>query len=306
VRTSGSNDLRAFVAVAEQGSFSKAAERLGLSPSSLSQTIRLFEERLGVRLLHRTTRSVALTEAGERLLRRVRPALAELEAALADVGTFRDRPAGVVRVRCLRLAFRTYVEPILPAFHETYPDIKLDILVDDAVVDLVSAGFDVGFTLGEVIEKDMVGVGLGGDMRQIAVASPDYIARHGRPETPRDLHGHKCLRWRWPGRTAPYNWEFCKDGTWFEVEVDGPLILSEQKMTIDAAVKGLGIAFWVEHELKPQIDAGQLVPMLEEWSAVFPGFYICYPQQRQMAPALRAFIDFTRAAAVKKPGACPS
>lgn len=297
MRASGTTDLRAFVAVAEQSSFSKAAEQLGLSPSSLSQIIRTLEERLGVRLLHRTTRSVALTEAGERLLRRVRPALDELDAALTDVGQFRDRPAGMVRVRCLRHAFRTYVQPILAPFHEAYPDIKLDILVDDTIVDLVASGFDVGFTLGEVLERDMVGVRLGGDMRQIAVASPDYIVRFGRPETPKDLHAHKCLRWRWPGRTTPYNWEFFQDGAWFEVEVDGPLILSEHPMTIDAAIKGMGIAFWIEHELRPLIEQGTLVPLLEDYSAPFPGFYICYPQQRQMAPALRAFIDFVKASA---------
>jgi DNA-binding transcriptional LysR family regulator len=300
MRPSGHSDLRAFVAVAEQGSFSKAAEKLGISPSSLSQIIRTFEERLGVRLLHRTTRSVALTEAGQRLLLRVRPALAELDAALTDVGQFRDRPAGMVRVRCLRHAFRSHVEPILAAFHETYPDIKLDILVDDAIVDLVASGFDVGFTLGEVLEKDMVGVRLGGDMRQIAVASPGYIARYGRPETPKDLHAHKCLRWRWPGRTTPYNWEFFKDGAWFEVEVDGPLILSEHPMTVEAAVKGMGIAFWVEDELRPLIEEGKLVPLLEDYAAPFPGFYICYPRQRQMAPALRAFIDFVKANAAKR------
>jgi DNA-binding transcriptional LysR family regulator len=300
MRTNGNTDLRAFVAVAEQGSFSKAAEVLGLSPSSLSQVIRTFEERLGVRLLHRTTRSVSLTEAGERLLLRTRPALAELDAALMDVSHFRDRPAGIVRVRCLRIAFRTFVDPILAEFHETHPEIKLDILVDDAVTDLVAGGFDVGFTLGEVIEKDLVGIKLGGDMRQIAVATPDYIAKHGRPQTPRDLLSHKCLRWRWPGRTTPYNWEFFKDGAWFEVEVDGPLVLSEQTMAVDAALKGMGIAFWVEHELRPLIEAGKLVPLLEEWSGEFPGLYICYPQQRQMAPALRAFIDFVKNSAAKR------
>jgi Transcriptional regulator len=298
MRASGNTDLRAFVAVAEQGSFSKAAEQLGLSPSSLSQIIRTFEERLGVRLLHRTTRSVALTDAGERLLLRARPALAELDAALDDVGRLRARPAGVVRVRCLRAAFRTYVAPNLVVFREAYPDVTLDILVDDAVADLVASGFDVGFTLGEVIEKDMVAVRLGGDIRQIAVASPAYIARHGRPETPKDLLSHACIRWRWPGRTTPYNWEFFADGAWFEVDVKGPLVLSEQSMTIDAAVDGIGIAFWMEHELRPLIAKGLLVPLLEDWSAPFPGFYICYPQQRQMAPALRAFIDFIKAKAI--------
>lgn len=300
MRGNGNTDLRAFIAVAEQGSFSKAAEQLGLSPSSLSQIIRSFEARLGVRLLHRTTRSVALTTAGERLLLRVRPALAELDAALDDVGQLGARPAGTVRVRCLRAAFRTYVGPNLAAFHEACPDIVLDVLVDDAVVDLVAAGFDVGFTLGEVIEKDMVAIPLGGDIRQIAVASPAYIARHGRPETPKDLLSHRCVRWRWPGRTIPYRWEFFADGAWVEVDVKGPLVLSEQSMTIDAAVDGIGIAFWMEHELRPLIEKGLLVPLLEGWSAPFPGFSICYPQQRQMAPALRAFIDFIKEKAAER------
>jgi DNA-binding transcriptional LysR family regulator len=295
MRSSGNADLRAFIAVAELGSFTRAAEQLGLAPSSLSQTIRGFEERLGVRLLHRTTRSVSLTDAGERLLLRARPALAELDAALDDIGHLRDRPAGVVRVRCLRAVYRRHIEPILAGFHRSYPDITLDILVDDAVVDLVASGFDVGFTLGEVVERDMVALRLGGDLRQIAVASPDYIARHGRPETPKDLLSHRCIRWRWPGRIAPYNWEFFVDGAWMEVEVNGPLVLSDQRLTIEAAVHGIGIAFWIEHELRPLIADGTLVPLLEDYCAPFPGFFLCYPQQRQMAPALRAFIDAVKA-----------
>lgn len=295
MRSSGNADLRAFIAVAELGSFTRAAEQLGLAPSSLSQTIRGFEERLGVRLLHRTTRSVSLTDAGERLLLRARPALAELDAALDDIGHLRDRPAGVVRVRCLRAVYRRHIEPILAGFHRSYPDITLDILVDDAIVDLVASGFDVGFTLGEVVERDMVALRLGGDLRQIAVASPDYVACHGRPESPKDLLSHRCIRWRWPGRIAPYNWEFFVDGTWMEVEVNGPLVLSDQRLTIDAAVQGIGIAFWIEHELRPLIAEGKLVPLLEDYCAPFPGFFLCYPQQRQMAPALRAFIDAVKA-----------
>ena len=295
MRLTGNSELRAFVAVAEQGNFSKAAEQLRLSPSSLSQIIRVFEERLGVRLLQRTTRSVSLTEAGKRLLVRVRPALGEIDAALHDVGQFRSRPAGLVRLRCLRLAYRLFVAPILPSFHRAYPDVKLDILVDDAVVDLVAAGFDVGFTLGEVVEKDMIGIRVSGDLRQLAVASPDYVATHGRPASPKDLVNHQCILWRWPGTTTPYNWEFFENGRWLEVEVNGPLILSEQQMTIDAALNGLGIAFWVEQSVRSHIDDGRLVPLLEDYSPSFAGLYITYPQQRQMAPALRAFLDFVKA-----------
>ncbi|HEX2524784.1 MAG TPA: LysR family transcriptional regulator [Geminicoccus sp.] len=293
-RGSGASDLRAFVAVAELGSFSRAAEQLGIAPSSISQTIRNLEARLGIRLLQRTTRSVALTEAGQQLLLRVRPALAELDAALADVGQLRTRPAGMVRVRCLKHAYQRHVGPILAAFHAAYPEIKLDITVDDAIVDLVPGGYDVGFTLGEVLEKDMVAVRVGGELRQIAVASPDYLARYGTPMSPKDLHDHRCIRWRWPGNTMPYNWEFCRDGAWFEVEVDGPLIVSEQRLAVEAAMDGVGIAFWAEDMMRPLIKQGRLVALLEDWSASFPGFYLCYPQQRQMAPALRAFIDFVK------------
>ena len=270
-----------------------------MAPSSLSQAIRNFEERLGIRLLQRTTRSVALTEAGRRLLLRVRPALEELDAALADVGQLRDRPAGIVRVRCLRHAYHRHVGPILAGFHAAFPEVRLDITIDDAVVDLVAGGYDVGFTLGEVIEKDMVAVRIGGDLRQIAVASPAYIERHGRPETPKDLHAHHCVRWRWPGNTAPYNWEFFKDVP-VRGRGHGPLIVSEQRLAIEAAVDGIGIAFWVEDMLRPLIEQGRLVGLLEEWSAPFPGFYLCYPQQRQMAPALRAFIDFVREQATSR------
>jgi DNA-binding transcriptional LysR family regulator len=287
-------DLRAFVAVAELGSFSRAAEQLGLAPSSLSQTIRNLEERLGIRLLQRTTRSVALTEAGQLLFQRVRPALAEMDAALADVGQLRASPAGIIRVRCLKHAYARHVGPHLAAFHEAYPDIKLDITVDDEIVDLVAEGYDVGFTLGEVIEKDMVAVRIGGQLRQIAVGSPAYLAQHGTPATPQDLHRHRCIRWRWPGNKLPYRWEFCRDGHWFEAEVDGPLILSDHLLTVEAALDGVGIAFWVEDMMRPYIKAGRLVPVLEEWSAPFEGFFLCYPQQRQMAPALRAFIDFLK------------
>jgi len=299
MRLRGNTDLRAFVAVAELSSFSKAAEELGLSPSSLSQMIRAFEERIGVRLLRRTTRSVGLTDAGERLLLRAKPALNEIDAALADIAHLRDQPAGVLRVRCLRLAFGLFVEPILPAFHAAYPEVRLDILVDDTIVDLVASGFDVGFTLGEVIEKDMIAIRIGSEIRQIAVASPEYIAQHGLPNTPKDLLHHKCLLWRWPGHTMPYNWEFFADDSWFEVEVKGPIIFSEQQMTIDAALKHMGIAFWVEQKVRPLINEGRLVPLLESYSKPFPGLYICYPQQRQMAPSLRAFIDFVKASAVE-------
>src|SRR5262245_50603039 len=217
------NQLRAFVAVGELLSFSRAAEALGVSPSALSQLVRGFEERVGVRLLNRTTRSVALTEAGETLFRRVGPAVSELGAAIGQVRRTRERPSGTVRVHAFHSAAVRYIDPILPGFAERYPDVVLDITLDDEVVDVVAAGFDAAIRIGEVIERDLVAVRIGPDLKQIAVASPDYLAKHGRPEHPRDLVNHRCVRWRWSGTTTPYAWEFFEKGSWFSVTVDGPL-----------------------------------------------------------------------------------
>jgi DNA-binding transcriptional LysR family regulator len=289
------NQLRAFVAVGELLSFTRAAESLGVSPSALSQMVRGFEERGGVRLLNRTTRSVALTHAGENLFRRVRPAVSELGDALGQVRQYRERPAGVVRVHAFRSAARTYIEPILPAFTQAYPDVVLNLTLDDEVVDVVAGGFDVAIRIGEVIERDMVVAALGKELRQVAVASPDYLALHGCPEHPRDLVRHRCIQWRWPGRVTPYAWEFFENGSWFEVVVAGPLIVNDKEMANRLALQGLGIGFAVEETVADHIAAGRLKPLLERWSAPFPGYFLCYPQQRPMAPALRAFIDAVRA-----------
>ena len=292
------NQLRAFVAVGECLSFSRAAEQLAVSPSALSQMLRGFEERIGVRLLNRTTRSVALTDAGENLLRRVRPAVSELGDAVGQVRRYRERPAGVVRIHAFRSAARTYVEPILPAFAEAYPDVVLNLTLDDEVVDVVAGGFDVAIRIGEVIEKDMVVAPLGEELRQVAVASPNYLAQHGSPEHPRDLVRHRCIQWRWPGRATPYAWEFFANGSWFEVVVAGPVIVNDKEMAVRLALQGIGIAIAVEETVAEYIAAGRLAPLLERWSAPFPGYFLCYPQQRQMAPALRAFIDAVRRGAV--------
>lgn len=291
------NQLRAFVAVGELLSFSRAAEALAVSPSALSQMVRGFEERVGIRLLNRTTRSVALTDAGQNLFRRVRPAVAELGEAIGQIRLYRERPAGTVRIHTFRSAAETYIEPILPAFTREFPDVVLDIALDDEVVDVVAGGFDAAIRIGEVIERDMVAVRLGPDLRQIAVAAPAYLAGHGRPEHPRDLVDHVCVRWRWPGHMTPYAWEFFEDGSWFEVAVDGPLISNDKEFALRATLAGLGIGFVVEGTAAGHIEAGRLVPLLESWSAPFPGHFLCYPQQRQMAPALRAFIDAVRARA---------
>ena len=289
--TSDFGQLRAFIAVAEALNFSRAAEKLGVSSSALSQLVRSLEERVGVRLLHRNTRNVSLTEAGDRLLQRVRPAVEELSAAIGQTSHLREQPIGQVRIHCFRTAAEVYVRPILKSFHETYPDVVLDITVDDEVVDLVAGRFDAAIRIGEVIEKDMVAMRLGPDLRQVAVASPDYLARRGTPQHPRDLVSHACIGWRWPGHERPYKWEFQENGQWFEVAVEGPIIANSKEFCLQAAVDGLGIAFPTEQLSSSYVAAGQLVRLLEPWSAPFPGFYLCFPARRQMAPPLRAFID---------------
>lgn len=299
------NQLRAFVAVGESLSFSRAAEALGVSPSALSQMVRGFEERVGVRLLNRTTRSVSLTDAGENLLRRVRPAVSELGDAVGQARRCGDRPAGIVRVHAFRSAAEKHIEPMLPGFVQAYPDVVLDITFDDAVVDVVAGGFDAAIRIGEVIERDLIAVRLGPELRHIAVAAPSYLAAHGRPEHPRDLVNHRCIRWRWPGHVMPYAWEFFADGAWFEVAVDGPLIVNDKGMGVRAALQGIGIGFPIEEAVRDDIAAGRLVPLLERWSAPFPGLFLCYPRQRQMAPALRAFIDAVRNPAFSREAGVP-
>jgi DNA-binding transcriptional LysR family regulator len=287
-------ELRAFATVAAEGNFARAAAQLRMSPSTLSQVIRGLEERLGVRLLNRTTRSTSLTDAGSRLLGRFRPAMEEMDAAVEDVSNLGRAPSGNVRLYLPRVAATSLVEPHLGRFHATYPDIVLEMVINDAVTNIVNAGYDVGITLGELLEKDMVAVRLGGNIRQMAVASPDYIKRHGRPKTPADLHQHRCINWRKPGSGKIYAWEFQVDGHWISVAVDGPLIVSHRDTALQAAAQGAGIAFayWSDHWLKPLIDSGQLVPLLEDFSPAFPGWFLYYPRQRYAAAAVRALIDF--------------
>jgi DNA-binding transcriptional LysR family regulator len=292
--TSDFSQLRAFVAVAEALNFSRAAEKLGVSSSALSQMVRGLEERVGVRLLHRSTRSVSLTEAGEQLFQRVRPAVQELAAAIGQTSELRARPAGIVRIHCFRSAGDLLLRPLLRPFHDAYPDVVLDITLDDEVVDIVAGGYDAAIRIGEVIDQDMVAIKLGPDLRQIAVASPDYLAKHGTPQHPRDLTSHRCIGWRWPGHQTPYKWEFLENGKWFEVAVEGPVISNLKDFGLQAAIDGLGIAFASEQLIAPHVAAGQLVPLLEPWSAPFPGYYLCYPAQRQMALPLRAFIESVR------------
>lgn len=287
-------ELRAFVTVVAHGNFARAAAELGVSASALSRTIRELETRLGVRLLNRTTRSLSLTDAGERLHTRFKPAMMEMQSAVQDAVSSRDRPAGMLRVHVPNAPAAAFLEPVLGPFHAAYPDIVLDVTTEDSVPNIVEAGYDVGVRLGESLEADMVAVKLGGEQREIVVASPDYIARHGRPEEPADLLRHRCINWRQPGSPGLHKWQFVKNGRWFSVAVSGPLVVSHRGMAVTAAVQGVGLAFRAEGLLRSLIDQGKLVPLLEEWCGTFPGWYLCYPKQRYTSPSVRAFVDFLR------------
>jgi len=292
MRGSDYAELRAFAAIVEHGSFARAANHLRVSPSALSQTIRELETRLGMRLLNRTTRSVAPSEAGARLLARLTPALADLEAAIEEMQALRDQPSGLLRINSTRLAVVDHLAPLVGPFLNAFPDITLDLVIEDRLVDIVAARFDAGIRLGEKVEKDMIAVRIGGDLQLICVASPTYIERHGKPKTPRELQAHRCINSRWPTDGSLYRWEFERGEEKLEAAVHGPLIANEPDLVLAACVAGVGIAYAFEHRVREEIAAGRLVHLLKDWTPPFPGFYLYYPGRRQMPPALRAFIDF--------------
>lgn len=283
--------LRAFVAVVEFQGFAPAAARLGLSGSALSQTIRQLETRLGVRLLNRTTRSVATTAAGERLYSRIVPMMQEMDAAVAETVATTGRAAGPLRINTPRLAATRLIAPRLASFHRNHPDVVLDIVIDDGLTDIVAGRFDAGIRIGERLEKDMIAVRLTPDMEMMAVASPDYLARRGEPKTPADLHNHSCINWRYPGSGNVYRWELERDGKAFEMAVDGPLIGSGADIVLEGALQGLGIVYIPDDRIPGWIAEGRLKRVLADWSPRFPGLFLYYPSKRQMQPALRAFID---------------
>jgi DNA-binding transcriptional LysR family regulator len=301
-------ELSAFVAVAEHRSFTKAAAQLGVSPPTLSQAVRSFEERLGVRLLNRTTRSVALTEAGERLLADTQPVLDGIDKAIEAVNSFRDKPIGTLRLSMPRTVFVRLVAPLLPQFLLKFPEIKLEVNVDDTHSDIVDRRFDAGIRLGERIEKDMIAVRLLDRFRFFAVASPAYLERHPAPATLEDLQAHNCvrLRWDWDGSIHP--WVFENAGRRVEVPVSGSLILNDLYLVLNAVLDGIGIGYIGEYLISTQIAEGQLVPLLGDWCGHMSGVYLYYPSRRQVPAPLRAFIDFMRtqshfvdAARLKKP-----
>jgi DNA-binding transcriptional LysR family regulator len=285
-------DLRAFAAIVEHGSFAKAAAHLGVSPSALSQTIRGLETRLGVRLLNRTTRSVAPSEAGTRLLERLLPAMTEFDAAVADVKATRGTPSGLLRINCPRTAAIHVLGPLIAPFLKACPEVTLDVVIEERLVDIVAQRFDAGIRLGEKVEQDMVAVKLGGELEMLVVGSPDYLAEHGKPKSPRELKAHRCINTRWPTDGSLYRWEFERGTEELEAAVTGPLIVNEPELAVQAAVDGVGLAYLFRYQIASQLAAGKLVAILKDWTPPFPGFYLYYPGRRQMPPALRAFVDF--------------
>ncbi|NUO77054.1 MAG: LysR family transcriptional regulator [Lysobacter sp.] len=282
----------AFARVARLGSFTRAAAELDVSPSALSQTVRGLEERLGVRLLNRTTRRVGLTEHGARFLAQVTPGLEQIDAAFDDLDAVRDRPTGRLRINAGRIAVRTLIAPRLPQFLARYPDVQVEVFADDTLADLVAGGFDAGIRLGETLARDMVAQPLGGPQRLLVVGSPEYFARHGRPRVPEDLIGHDCIRQRLPGSGRMLPWEFTRDGVDFEVDVRGRLIFNDSSLAVEPVADGLGLAQLFETVAAQDLAAGRLEPVLTEYTPPFPGFYLYYPARRQLAPKLRAFVDF--------------
>ncbi|WP_104665941.1 LysR family transcriptional regulator [Ensifer adhaerens] len=288
------NAISVFMAVAEARSFRAAAEHLGVTRSAVSQSLRRLEDRLGVALVQRTTRSVSLTEAGAQLYQRVAPALQEVGLAL-DATADRDMaPTGLLRLAVSSIAERFIAGPLLASFAAAYPTIEIDVTVTDEEFDIVAQGYDAGVRLGEVIEQDMIAVPVSAEQRQTAVAAPSYIERFGKPLQPSDLALHRCIGWRPAPQTAPYRWEFGKDGREFDVAVNPQITTNDMWLMIRTACAGGGITFGMEETFRPYVSSGQLVPLLEDYFPPFAGFYLYFPNRRNLAPKLRALIEHVR------------
>ena len=285
-------ELKAFVAVVDRASFARAADHLGISRSALSQVIRGLESRLRVRLLNRTTRSVAPTEAGRRLHVRIAPMLREMDDAVAQAVGATSRPAGALRINTLSMAAKKLIAPRLGRFHKAHPDVVLDIVIDDGLSDIVAGGFDAGIRVGERLQKDMIAVRLTADIKLLAVASPEYLAVSGEPKTPADLHRHACINWRFPGSGRIARWEFQKKSKSIEAIVAGPVISNHQDIVVSAALQGMGILYaYNDDGIAEALQRGRLKRVLADWALTMPGLYLYYSNRRHVQPALRAFID---------------
>ncbi|MCU0071265.1 LysR family transcriptional regulator [Pseudomonas koreensis] len=286
-------DLSIFLCIAQHLNFSRAAVDLGLTPSALSHSLRALENRLGVRLFNRTTRSVALTEAGERLYARLKPAFRDIDDALEDLNHFRDKPSGNLRITAGRQACELVLLPIAGAFLQAYPDIRLEVVESDALLDIVAAGFDAGVRFGNRLEADMVSLPIGPNLRSVVVGSPGFFERHPAPQKPEDLHALPCIRHRFPSGSM-YRWEFERGGIEQEIEVNGPLTLGDVSLMIGPALQGLGLAYVFEDMAREHLASGRLVQVLADWCPYYPGLHLYYPSRRHVPAPLKAFIDFAR------------
>lgn len=288
------NDLQAFVMVAREGSFTRAAAQLDVSQSALSHTIRGLETRLGVRLLTRTTRSVSPTEAGQRLLESVGPRFEEIELELAALSELRDKPAGTIRITAAEHAATTVLWPKLQTMLQQYPDVKIEINIDYGLTDIVAQRYDVGVRLGDQVAKDMIAVRIAPDLRMSVTGSPDYLKRHPAPQTPQDLADHQCINLRLPTYGGLMGWEFSKDGHDVKARVEGQCIFNSSTPMLRAALAGFGLAYLPEDMVQAHIAEGRLVRVLDDWSPTYPGYHIYYPSRRQSSAAFTLLVDTLR------------
>ena len=294
MRRENVNDLIAFIEVARERSFTKAAAKLGVSQSALSYTVRTLEGRIGLQLLTRTTRSVSLTEAGERLLRSIGPRLDEIEAEISSLSELRDKPAGTVRITSVEHAAETILWPALAPLLRGYPDVNVEIITDYRLIDIVAERYDAGVRLGEQVDKDMIAVRIGSNFRMAVVAAPSYFASRPRPLSPQDLTGHDCIGLRLPTHGGLYAWDFRKDARAIEVRIQGRVVFNTVGMMRNAALEGLGLAYLPEDVVEAALRKGQLVRVLEDWCPPLPGYHLYYTSRRQPSPAFALVVDTLR------------
>jgi len=294
VRKGDFSELAMFIAVAEEVSFTRAAAKLGLSQSALSYAVRMLEERLKVRLISRTTRSLSLTDAGEKLLHSLRPAFDHIDREIAQLTALRDKPAGTIRITTFRHAARTVLWPVLLKFLPEYPDIAVEINVDEGLTDIVAGRFDAGIRVGEQVEKDMIAVRVSADIRMAVVGSPTYFATREAPQTPRDLSTHNCVSYRQRAGGGLYAWEFEREGVELEVRVNGSLVINDNEMLVNAALGGLGLVYTFETQIARHVADGRLIRVLEDWCPPFGGYHLYYPSRRQQTPAFALLLEALR------------
>ncbi|MBY3125444.1 LysR family transcriptional regulator [Rhizobium laguerreae] len=288
------SELAAFIAVAEAGSFTRAAAKLGLSQSAVSYSVRMLEQKLGVRLISRTTRSLSLTDAGQRMLRNLRPSFENIESEIAAISALRDKPTGTIRVTTFRYAATSVLWPVVTKFLSEYPDIEMEIIVDEGLTDIVADRFDAGIRIGEQVQKDMIAVRIGPDLRMAVVGSASYFAKRDVPETPRDLGNHLGVSYRQTTGGGLYAWEFERDGEELQVRMNGPLIMNDGLMLEAAALDGIALAYTFESQVAQYVEDGRLVRVLEDWCPPFSGYHLYYPSRRQHTAAFALFVEALR------------